>query len=43
VILIRLYEKTGNLWAPIMAHAFFNSINLSLMLMVPEMIEMNTP
>ncbi len=43
VLLTRLYERTGNLWAPIFAHAIFNSINLGLMLWLPEMIETQTP
>ena len=43
VLLTRLYERTGNLWAPIFAHAIFNSINLGLMLLLPEMIETQTP
>ena len=43
VLLTRLYERTGNLWAPIFAHAIFNSINLVLMLWLPEMIETQTP
>ena len=42
VLLTRLYERTGNLWAPIFAHAIFNSINIGLMLWLPEMIETNT-
>lgn len=43
VLLTRLYERTGNLWAPIFAHAIFNSINLALMLWLPELIETQTP
>jgi len=43
VLLIRLYERTGNLMAPMMAHAVFNLINLILMLWLPELVDMNTP
>ena len=43
VLLTRLYERTSNLWAPIFAHAIFNSINLGLMLWLPDMIETHTP
>jgi membrane protease YdiL (CAAX protease family) len=43
VLLTRLYEHTSNLWAPIFAHAIFNSINLGLMLWLPELIETQTP
>ncbi len=43
VLLTRLYEHTSNLWAPIFAHPIFNSINLGLMLWLPELIETQTP
>ncbi len=43
VMLAKLYERSGNLWAPIFAHAIFNSINLALMLWLPEMIETQAP
>lgn len=34
--LIFIYEKTDNLLAPILAHAFFNAVNVSLILMASK-------
>ncbi|MDG1891066.1 MAG: CPBP family intramembrane metalloprotease [Verrucomicrobiota bacterium] len=43
LLFARLYEKTGNLWAPIFAHAAFNSINLGFMLLSSELNSSNMP
>ena len=37
------YEKTGNLWVPILAHSLFNVINLGLMLWLPLWMETPSP
>ncbi len=37
------YEKTGNLWVPILAHSLFNLINLGLMLWLPLWMETPSP
>ena len=34
--LIFIYEKTDNLLAPILAHAFFNAVNVALILMASK-------
>jgi membrane protease YdiL (CAAX protease family) len=38
VILALLYEKTGNLAAPIFAHAVFNAVNFTMFLLAPKQI-----
>jgi len=37
LVLARLYEQTGNLLAPIAAHATFNAANVVVLFLVPEM------
>ena len=34
-----LYERTGNLLAPILTHVLFNGINFTLLLLVPDLVK----
>ena len=34
-----LYERTGNLLAPILTHVLFNGVNFTLLLLVPELVK----
>jgi uncharacterized protein len=36
LVLVRLYERTGNLLAPITAHSLFNAVNFALLYLVPD-------
>jgi uncharacterized protein len=41
VVLTWLYEKTGNLLAPILTHALFNGLNFTLALLQPQWLKMS--
>lgn len=41
IALVWLYERTGNLLAPILTHVLFNAVNFALLIAAPDWLKMN--